>query len=200
VRAFASFAALFLFTSQGAAAGDVTLAANALLMTIISVTIYLLDGFAFAAEALVGRAVGSRDRPMFWRAVETSTAWAAVLAVVVGLVLWLAGPAIIAFSTRSEAVHGAALHYLPWAALSPILGVWCFQLDGIFTGATCTREMRNMMLLSVILFVASYWLLVPPFGNHGLWAAFSLLYVFRTLTLLTRMPLLVRRSFPAMST
>lgn len=196
VRSFAGFAALFLFTSQGAAQGDVTLAANALLMTIISVTIYLLDGFAFAAEALVGRSVGARDRPMFWRAVEMTTVWAGALAVIVALALWFAGPAIIAFSTRSEAVQSAALLYLPWAALSPILGVWCFQLDGIFTGATCTREMRNMMLLSIVLFAISYWALVPPFGNHGLWAAFSLLYVFRTFTLLTRMPLLVRRSFP----
>jgi MATE family multidrug resistance protein len=196
IRAIGHYFALMFFTAQGAAAGDVTLAANAILLTLIHIMVYLLDGFAFAAESLVGRAVGARDRRSFWRAVVMSTKWAGVLAVLVGSTLWFAGPAIIALTAKSVEVQQAAGAYLGWAAIAPILGVWCFQLDGIFTGATRTREMRNTMVLSIIPFFAAWSLLAPHYGNHGLWAAYMLFYVARTASLLVFMPGLVRASFP----
>ena len=197
VRSLANFAALILFTSQGAAAGDVTLAANALLINLKNIVIYLLDGFAFAAEALVGRAIGARDQANFWRAVELSTIWAGVFAVLVAAILWFAGERIIALSTKSEAVQAAAVTFLAWAALSPLLGVWCFQLDGIFIGATQTRDMRNMMLASLAVFFLAFALLGPRYGNHGLWAAYMVFYLTRAATLLWRVPHLVKAAFPA---
>lgn len=199
-RTLANFAVLIFFTNQGAAAGDVTLAANALLINIKNIVIYLLDGFAFAAEALVGRAIGAGDRAAFWRAVELSTIWAGVFAVLVALLVWFAGPSVIALSAKSEAVQTAAKAFLLWAALSPFLGVWCFQLDGVFIGATRTRDMRNMMWLSLVGFFVAYAVLGPLFGNHGLWAAYMVFYVTRALTLLTRFPALVAAAFPAEST
>ena len=195
IRSMANYAALILFTAQGAAAGDITLAANAILVNLKSIVIYLLDGFAFAAEALVGRAIGARDQRYFWRAVELSTIWAGVFALLVSALLWFAGPAIIALSAKSEPVQTAALTYLAWAAISPLFGVWCFQLDGIFIGATRTRDMRNMMLLSLAVFFAAFAVLAPIFGNHGLWAAYMIFYVMRATTLLTRLPGLIRASF-----
>ncbi len=195
VRSLANYAALVLFTSQGAAAGDVTLAANALLVNMKTIVVYLLDGFAFAAEALVGRAIGAKDRAGFWRAIELSTIWAVVFAVLVAAVLWFAGGRIIAFSAKSEAVQAAALTYLVWAALGPLCGVWCFQLDGIFTGATQTRDMRNMMLLSLGVFLAAFAVLGARFGNHGLWAAQMIFYLTRAVTLAWRMPKLVKQAF-----
>jgi len=197
VRAIGHYAAIMFFTAQGAAAGDVVLAANAILMTLIHIMVYLLDGFAFAAESLVGRAVGAQNRQSFWRAVRLSTEWAGVLAVVIGSALWFAGPAIIALTAKSVDVQQAAGTYLAWAAIAPILGVWCFQLDGIFTGATRTRDMRNTMVLSLIPFFAVWWLLAPQIGNHGLWAAYMVFYVARSASLLAFMPGLVRASFPA---
>ncbi len=195
VRSLANYVALIFFTSRGAAVGDATLAANALLVNMKSIVIYLLDGFAFAAEALVGRCVGARDRAGFWRAIEVSTIWAAVFAVLVSAALWFAGPAIIAFSAKSPDVQRVALGFLAWAALSPLLGVWCFQLDGIFTGATRTADMRNMMMVSVAAFLASSLIIIPWFGNHGLWAAYMVFYVVRAITLGARLPALVRNAF-----
>ncbi|MEZ5852122.1 MAG: MATE family efflux transporter [Hyphomicrobiaceae bacterium] len=195
IRSLAGYVALLFFTSRGAAVGDATLAGNALLVNMKSIVIYLLDGFAFAAEALVGRCVGARDRAGFWRAVEVSTIWAGAFAVVVSAILWFAGPAIIAFSAKSPQVQAVATSYLAWAAISPLLGVWCFQLDGIFTGATRTADMRNMMVLSVAIFLALSLALVPWFGNHGLWAAFMVLYITRAITLGARLPALVRSAF-----
>jgi len=196
VRAIGHYTAIMFFTAQGAAGGDVILAANAILMTLINIMVYLLDGFAFAAESLVGRSVGARDRRSFWRAVVMSTQWAAVLAVLIGATLWFAGPAIIELTAKSVDVQQAAGTYLGWAAIAPILGVWCFQLDGIFTGATRTREMRNTMVLSIIPFFAAWAVLAPHYGNHGLWAAYMLFYVARTASLLVFMPRLVQLSFP----
>jgi MATE family multidrug resistance protein len=196
VRAVGHYTAILFFTAQGAAGGDVILAANAILMTLIHIMVYLLDGFAFAAEALVGRAVGARDKRSFWRAVFLSTEWAGVLAVLIGSALWFAGPAIIELTAKSADVQQAAGAYLGWAAIAPMLGVWCFQLDGIFTGATRTREMRNTMVMSIIPFFAAWAVLAPYYANHGLWAAYMIFYVARTASLLVFMPRLVRTSFP----
>jgi multidrug resistance protein, MATE family len=186
---------LVIFTSEGARSGDVTLAANALLYSIMAIAIYLLDGFAFAAEALVGRAIGARDRAGFDRAVAVSTLWAVVFALLLSIVIWLAGPAIIGFSARNGEVRAVADVYLVWVAVAPLLGVWCFQLDGIFTGATRTRDMRNMMVLSIAVYLVAFVWLDATFGNHGLWASIMVLYVVRALTLSLRLPSLVRTSF-----
>ena len=195
VRSLTGYAALIVFTSEGARAGDVTLAANALLFSIMAIAIYLLDGFAFAAEALVGRSVGARDRAGFDRAVRISTLWAGLFAVMLGLVIWIAGPFIIATSAKSPEVQAAALAFLIWVALGPIAGVWCFQLDGIFTGATRTRDMRNMMIVSIGVFFVAFLILGRAFGNHGLWASYMVLFIVRAITLGARMPSLVRGAF-----
>ena len=85
--------------------------------------------------------------------------------------------------------------YLVWAALTPLLGTICFQFDGIFTGAMATRDMRNMMIVSLAIFMAAWWVLEPAYGNHGLWAALSIFFVARGLTFAARMPALERRAF-----
>jgi MATE family multidrug resistance protein len=195
VRAVATYSVHMFFTSQGAAAGDIVLAANALLVTIKNVTIYLLDGFAFAAEALVGRSVGARDKEEFRKAVRLTTVWAGGLALLVSLVIWLAGPSIIGFTAKNPEVQSTAGIYLAWAALAPIFGVWCFQLDGIFIGATRTRDMRNTMILSAAAYLAVALTLLPLLGNHALWVAYLVFYVVRAITLLLCMPRLMRSLF-----
>jgi MATE family multidrug resistance protein len=98
-------------------------------------------------------------------------------------------------TTTSPEVRDTARAYLVWAALTPIVGVWCFQLDGIFIGATRTADMRNMMLLSLAVYVAAWSVLAPAFGNHGLWASLHVFYVVRLLTLWARLPALERAAF-----
>jgi len=178
----------FLFMSAGQ--GDVVLAANQVLMQFLTLMAYLLDGFAFTAETLVGQAVGARTPGKLHRAVRVSSGWAAGGAVVLALGFALGGPFIIDALTTSPEVRATARVFLPWAALSPLLGVASFQLDGIFIGATRTADLRNAMIVSVAGYALAVWALWP-WGNHGLWAAMSLLFVLRAVTLGALYPRLV---------
>jgi MATE family multidrug resistance protein len=191
IRTLALIAAFVWFMAQGARQGDVTLAANSILMQFIGVAAFFLDGLAFAAEALVGRAVGGARREGLTAAAGLTTLWAVALAAALSAVLVALGPRFIDGLTIDHAVRTAARHYLPWAALAPLAGVWAFQLDGIFIGATRTAEMRRAMLLSLAIFLVAWWLL-KPLGNQGLWAAFYVHYAARAGTLLYYFPGLVR--------
>lgn len=185
------------FTAKSAEAGDVILAANAVLMTLTHTAAYFLDGFAFAAETLSGQAIGAQRINRFRDAVRLSTLWAVIFSTVASVVFWFGGGLIIDFLTVNEEVRAAARVYLIWAALVPITGVMAYQLDGIFIGATRTADMRNMMLLSLALYLFMWALLTPLFANHGLWAAIVIFLSLRAITLGLRYPALVRGSFPA---
>jgi multidrug resistance protein, MATE family len=191
IRTLALITAFVWFSAQGARQGDVVLAANAILFQFISVAAFFLDGLAFATEALVGRAIGAVHRAGLAVAVKMTTVWAAGTALLMSAVLLSLGPWFIDHLTVDLAARAAAYTYLPWAAGAPLFGVWAFQLDGIFIGATQTADMRNAMLLSLVIFLAAWWLL-RPWGNHGLWAAFYVHYLARTATLLRYYPRLVR--------
>jgi MATE family multidrug resistance protein len=191
IRSLALIAVFLWFASQGARQGDVVLAANSILLQFISVAAFFLDGLAFATEALVGRAIGAAHRAGLTLAVKMTTLWAAGIAALISLVLLLSGPWLIDFLTVDPAARAAARAYLPWAAGVPLLGVWAFQLDGVFIGATQTADMRNAMLASLGIFIAAWWFF-RPFGNDGLWAAFYVNYVARAATLLFYYPKLVR--------
>lgn len=195
VRSLALITVFAWFMSQGAKQGDVTLAANAVLMQFITVSAYFLDGLAFAAEALVGRAVGAANRAGLAEAARVTARWAAGVAAITSVCLAVLGTTFIDMLTVDPATRAAARTYLPWAALAPLVGVWAFQLDGIFIGATRTADMRNAMLMALAIFLAAWWVLTP-YENHGLWAALFVHYAARTGTLLYYLPGLVR-SVPA---
>lgn len=197
IRSFALLFVFSFFTRQGAQFGDVILAANAVLMHFFVLAGYFLDGFATAAEQLAGRAVGARFRPAFDRVVLLTTGWGLATALALTIVYFLLGPAAIDLMTTAPDVRAAARDYLPWAALTPLAGAIAFQMDGIFIGATWSRDMRNMMLLSVLVYVAAWSALTPLFGNHGLWAALLIFLGARSLTFHWRMRRLVPRTFPA---
>ena len=183
------------FTARGARAGDVVVAANAVLINLFEVAAYLIDGFAYASEALVGQSVGARNRKRFRDAVRLTSIWAMVLGVLCAAAIWFGGPSIIDLMTVNAEVRDTARAYLPWAAVSPVLGVICFQFDGIFTGAMATKDMRNMMIVSLGIYMLAWWLLEARFGNHGLWAALCVFFVARGLTFASRMPVLEKRAF-----
>jgi MATE family multidrug resistance protein len=153
---------------------------------------YALDGFAFSAEALVGNAMGARARATLRRAAILSSFWGLILCALLSALFWGAGGAIIDLMTTAPEVREAARAYLPWIVLAPVLGLWCFMLDGIFIGATRTADMRNMMLLSAVIYFAAALALMPALGNHGLWAALMISYVARAATLGARYPALER--------
>jgi putative MATE family efflux protein len=195
IRSFALLIGFSLFTRVGAGFGDVTLAANAVLMHFFLVGGYFLDGLATAAEQLVGRAVGARRAAPFAAAVRLTVWWGFAFAAAVTLVLLVAGEPIIALMTTNPDVRAEAATYLVYAAMTPLAGVLAFQMDGVFIGATWSREMRNMMLASLAVFLALLLLLVPAFGNHGLWLALIVFLGARGVTLLARLRPLTRRTF-----
>jgi multidrug resistance protein, MATE family len=191
IRSLALITVFVWFTSAGARQGDVILAGNSILMQFIAACAFFLDGLAFAAEALVGRAVGGPHRNGLTIAARMTTLWAAAVAVLLAAVLAVGGPFFIDGLTVDSSARAAARAYLPWAAAAPLLGVWAFQLDGIFIGATRTADMRNAMLASLLIFLVAWWLLLP-LGNTGLWVAFYVHYLARTGSLLYYYPALVR--------
>jgi MATE family multidrug resistance protein len=191
LRSLALVSVFVWFMAQGAKQGDVILAANAVLMHFISLGAFFLDGLAFSAEALVGRALGAIDRAGLKAAAKMTTLWAAAIAGLISVVLFRFGVPFVDLLTVDAAAREAARVYLPWAAAAPILGVWAFQLDGIFIGATRTADMRNAMLMSLLIFFAAWWAMLP-FGNHGLWAALYVHYLARIATLGYYYPGLVR--------
>ncbi|HET8938674.1 MAG TPA: MATE family efflux transporter [Polyangiales bacterium] len=172
-----------VFTDYGARFGDVQLAANHVLLQFISFCAFFLDGYANVAESLVGQALGARDRRGFDIAVRRSSELAAVNAALLALCTFSFGPFIIDTLTSLRGVQAAALRELPLAALYIALSVAAFQLDGIFIGATRTREMRNASLASCGIFVAAAELLTSKHGNRGLWMAFVLFVIARALAL-----------------
>jgi MATE family multidrug resistance protein len=178
----------FLFL--GAGLGDVTLAANQVLLQFLSIAAYALDGFAFAAEAMVGAAMGARVRSALRRAAIVTSQWGVGFALAMGLAMMLAGPALIDVMTVSPEVRAVAREYLPWMIALPPLGIAAWMLDGIFIGATRTRELRNAMLVSVTVYGVALAVLLPAFGNHGLWASLMVLNVMRGVTLALRYPAL----------
>ena len=184
------------FTAEGARFGDVVLAANAVLMNFQLFMAHALDGFAHAAQAMVGRAVGAADRAELRAAIRVSSFWAAVTAALFVLVYAVAGEGIVALLTGIEDVRIAAAEYLPWAAAMPALSVAAFQFDGIFLGATLGRQMRNMMIVSVAVYLVLCAVLIPLWGNHGLWFALAAFMALRGLTLGAVYPA-VGRSIPS---
>ncbi|MGR3631102.1 MAG: MATE family efflux transporter [Limimaricola soesokkakensis] len=180
----------FLF--WGAGFGDVPLAANQVLLQFLNITAFALDGFAFAAEALVGQAMGARAALRLRRAAILASVQGGVVSLGLALGFWIFGPAIIDTMTTAPEVRAAARDYLPWMVATPLFGLIPWMLDRIFIGATRSRDMRNMMALSAAIYFAAAIPLTALFGNHGLWAAMLLSYVARGATLAARYPALER--------
>ena len=194
IRTAALIAALLFFTAQGARSGDVTLAANAVLNNLLLISAFFLDGLANAAQQLCGQAYGARDRAAFSGAVRLVLAWGFGFAVAVALTFALFGPWLIRIMTASSDVQQTAQEYLGFVVVSPVLAVFAFGYDGIFIGATWAREMRNLMIVSLVGFLAT-WFALRGLGNTGLWIALLVLYAARGGLQALRYPVNLRASF-----
>jgi MATE family multidrug resistance protein len=194
IRTAALISAFLFFTAQGARSGDVTLAANAVLNNFLLISAFFLDGLANAAEQLCGRAYGARQRVAFSSAVQLVVLWGFGFAVAVTVAYALFGPPLIDIMTASEEVRRSARQYLPFVVLSPVLAVFAFAYDGVYIGATWARDMRNLMMVSLLIFLAA-WLALRPFGNAGLWGALLVFYAARGGLQALRYPAMLRASF-----
>jgi MATE family multidrug resistance protein len=188
--------AMFLsFLLVGAGFGDVTLAANQVLMQFLHVIAHGLDGFAFAVEALVAQYFGAGLRGAMRRSIRLTSIWAVAVAIAMTVGFALFGGMIIDTLTTAEDVREVARNYLPYLVACPVLAIGAYMLDGIFIGATATRDMRNMMAVSLGVYLVAVALLVPllGLGNHGLWLAMLVAFVVRGVTLASRYPVLEAR-------
>lgn len=182
VRTLCLLFAMAFFTSQGAQLGDQTLAANAILMQLVMMISYGLDGFANAAEALTGKAAGRRDWHEFARSVRACAVFSLLTAVLAALAFALVGPWLIARLTDIDAIRQLAGDYLPWLVVMPLIAVWSYLLDGVFIGTTDTRAMRDTIIVALLVYLPVWWL-TQPLGNHGLWLAFTAFTLVRSLGL-----------------
>ena len=194
IRTAALIAAFLFFTARGARAGDVTLAANAVLHNFTLVGAFFLDGMATAAEQLCGRAYGARDRNAFGRAVRLVLAWGFAFGVAATLLFFVGGNVMIDVMTASPDVRDAARHFLWLAALAPVCGVMAFCYDGIYIGATWARDMRNLMVASLAVYLAAWWLL-QTLDNAGLWIALLVFFIARGALQALRYPALAKTPF-----
>jgi MATE family multidrug resistance protein len=159
IRTAAIIAAFAFFTAQGARAGDVALAANAVLHNFILIGSFFLDGLATAAEQLCGRAVGANDRSGFVEATRRILAWGFLFGAATTVFFLIVGGPLIDVMTTSDAVREAARQFMLFAALAPALGVAAYAFDGIYIGATWARDMRNLMLAALAIYLATWWAL-----------------------------------------
>ncbi|WP_100638893.1 MATE family efflux transporter [Marinobacter salexigens] len=173
VRTIALLLVLAFFTAQGARQGDTILAANAVLITFLLLISNALDGFANAAEALIGEAVGRGSRRRFMVVFRCALRWSLWGSLLLTILFVAGGRSLIALLTGIEEVRTTAWQYLPWLWLLPFASVWGFLFDGVFIGATRTRDMQNTMLFSALVVFVPVWWLTTGWGNHGLW--FSLI-------------------------
>lgn len=183
IRTLALLFAFAFFTRQGARLGVAVLAANAINLQFFALSSNCLDGFAAAAEQWAGRMAGARNPSGFARAVRLTLGWSLVSGAALTLLYLGLGHGFIALLTQSPPVRLAAAASLGWAALVPLIAAPAFQLDGVFIGATWSRDMRNMMLLSLLMFILGWATLMPLLGNEGLWLAFLIFLGARGVTL-----------------
>ena len=192
IRTVLLIAAFGWMSRQGSQLGDAVLAGNVVLWQFFEVSAFALDGFAIAAETLVGQAYGARDPRAVRRAAVASSLWSGMLAMALSALLLLGSGPLIDLLSASPEVRETARAFAPWAALTPAIGFAAFQLDGIFVGAAAGPAMRNAMLLAAGAYFPLSLLLAAQFGNHGVWAAFQLFLALRAATLLAAYPALER--------
>jgi MATE family multidrug resistance protein len=176
----------FLFL--GSSFDDATLAANQVLIQFLNITAYAMDGFAFAAEALVGQALGARNRLMFRNSAIMTSQWGFGLVIFMAVIFAVFGSNIIDVMTTAENVREVSREYLPWMVLAPLVGAAAWMLDGIFIGATRTADMRNMMFISFCVYLLMLAFLLPRYENHGLWASLIIFSIARGVTLGLKYP------------
>ena len=184
VRTWCVIFTFAFFTAQSARMGDLVLAVNAVLLNFQSFMAYALDGFAHAAEALVGKAVGAKNRIMYRQAILTAALWSCAVAIVFAVFYLSLGQQIIALLTGLDEVREMAYNYLPWLIAMPLVSFVSYLFDGIFIGAMMTKAMRNTMLFSLFVVFLPVWYFTRYMGNHGLWLAMTVFMLARGLSMM----------------
>lgn len=172
VRTLILLGSLSFFTAQGAAQGPLILAANAILLQLVHLASYALDGFAHATEALVGKAVGQKSPELFKQACLSTGFWSVLVSLFISALFYLAQSPLIALFSDDTMLRQQVAIYYPWVLLLPIVSATCYFLDGVFIGTAHTFDMEITMILSSFAVFLPLWWLSQGYANHGLWLSF----------------------------
>ncbi len=196
IRTFCVIIVFTFFTSKSASIDDHILAVNSLLIQFLLFFSFFIDGFAFAGEAMAGKYLGEKNKILFNELTRKLFVWGGGLALIFGVLFLFGNELILSILTNQHSLIETAQDYILWVVLTPILTFASFIWDGIYIGATASREMRNSMLAAtIILFLPSYFLLYDSLGNHALWLAMMLFMLGRGIFQTILFPKVIRKSF-----
>ena len=173
----------FWFTYLGGRIGEEFIAANTILINLIFLSAFILDAYAFSTEGIVGYSIGKKNKILFTNIVKNSFILSSLTGILISLFYLFFKNSFIDFMTDIENVRDISYQYSFWLVLLPFVSSFCYQLDGIFIGASQTQELRNAMFISVFIHLISSFILVEGFGNQGLWISFTIFLILRALTL-----------------
>ena len=179
---FLTFSFLW-FTYQSSKLGENYLAVNTILLQFVMLSSFFLDAYAFSTEAVIGYTIGKKSEKSFLEAVRNSFQLSIFSGLVISLIYFFSFQFIVNLLTDLDYLQYLAFNYFFWIVIIPPIASLCYQFDGIFIGASQTAEMRNAMVLSVIIFITTSYFLVNNFGNHGLWISLLLFMIIRSITL-----------------
>ncbi len=170
-------------TYQGAKLGENYLAVNTILIQFIMLASFFLDAYAYSTEAVIGYTIGKKSEKYFLQAVTNSFKLSIISGLIISVIYFFSFQFIVNQLTDLDYLRFLAFNYLIWVVIIPPIASLCYQFDAIFIGASQTAEMRNGMVIAVIIFITSSHFLVNNFGNHGLWIALLLFMVMRSIGL-----------------
>jgi MATE family multidrug resistance protein len=173
----------FWFTYLGGRIGEEFIAANTILINLIFLSAFILDAYAFSTEGIVGYSIGKKNKILFTNIVKNSFILSSLTGILISLFYLFFKNSFIDFMTDIENVRDISYQYSFWLVLLPFVSSFCYQLDGIFIGASQTQELRNAMFISVVIHLISSFMLVEWFGNQGLWISLTIFLILRALTL-----------------
>jgi len=188
IRTAALTFAFAFFSNAAAMQSNTFLAAHHIHLQIITLSAFILDGFANTAEAVTGAAYGAKSRARFDRAVRLTSEFIFLFGLLCSALIYVFGPVIIDVLTKDPDIQAVAKTYLPFCAAVPLLGAGAYQMDGIFIGTTRTKEMRNAGLVALVFYLIVHFVLPETIGPARIWIAFWLYYIARALSLLFYYP------------
>jgi len=177
-----TFSFLF-FTYLGNTISEDIVAANTILINLIFLSSFILDAYAFSTEGVVGYSIGSRNITLLKNVIKNSFMLSISTSLVISLLYFFGKNYFISLMTDLPNIETISLSYSYWVVLIPLISSFCYQFDGIFVGASQTKELRNAMIISVCIYIISALYLISNFGNLGLWISFSIFFIARALTL-----------------